>query len=188
MVGPGSRKRLDAKAKLRSLAILQASLDGRRSQPSEAELEKVVKRINAGEDWRAIFPGVSTLTIHEEANGPGLTIRITKNQGESVQLVKDGDPNATVVAVKKINELDYYSLGARDMAEKLDGTLHKMLWVMKREKLASHLDNHKVIKIGGTTHKRYNGPCLKRLRELFNDPATHEAYASRNAPTVTTGA
>lgn len=132
MVAPGSRKRLDAKAKLRSLAVLQASLDGRRSQPTEAELEKVVKRINAGDDWRVIFPGVSTLTIHQEASGPGLTIRITKSQGESVQLVQDGDPNATVVAVKKINELDYYSLGARDMAEKLNETLHKMLWVMKR--------------------------------------------------------
>ena len=41
MVRPGSRKRLDAKAKLRSLAVLQASLDGRRSQPSDGELEQI---------------------------------------------------------------------------------------------------------------------------------------------------
>lgn len=182
MVAPGSRKRLDAKAKLRSLAILQASLDGRRSQPSERELDKVVKRINAGDDWRVIFPGVSTLTIHEEASGSGLTIRITKNQGESVQLVQDGDPNATVVAVKKVNELDYYNLGARDMARKLKLTQHKMLWVMERENLAADPDHHKVIKVGAMSHKRYSAPCLKRLREILEDPAVHDAYANRNAP------
>jgi hypothetical protein len=181
MVTPGNRKRLDAKAKLRSLAVLQASLDGRRSQPTEDELDKIVKRINAGEDWRAIFPGVSTLTIKQEATGPGLSIRITKNQGDSVHLVKEGDPNATVVAVKRVNELDFYSLGAKDMAEKLSITQHKMLWVMKREKLADSLDNHKVIKVGGTSHKRYSALCLKTLRELLDDPRTDAAYSNRDA-------
>lgn len=181
MVAPGSRKRLDAKAKLRSLAILQASLDGRRSQPSDAELDKVVKRINAGDDWRAIFPGVSTLAIHQEATGPGLTLRITKNQGESVQLVQDGNPDATVVAVKKVNELEFYNLGAQQMARKLKATVHKMLWVMEREQIAADPDFHKVIRIGKQEHKRYSGLCLKRLYELFADQAVHDAYANRNA-------
>jgi len=180
MVSPGSRKRLDAKAKLRSIAVLQASLDGRRSQPTDRELDAVVRMINKGSDWRAIFPGVATLTIQQEASGPGLTIRITRNQGEAVQLVKEGDPNATVVAVRKINELEFYSLGARDMAEKLGVTQHKMLWVMGRESLAADPDYHKIIKIGASAHKRYSGPCLKRLRELLDDPAIQVAYESRN--------
>ena len=181
MVTPGNRKRLDAKAKLRSLAVLQASLDGLRSQPTERELDAVVRRINKGEDWHTIFPGVSALTIQQEPTGPGLTIRISRNQGEAVQLVDEGDPNATVVAVKKINELDFYNLGAKDMATKLGITQHKMLWLMAREKLAAHPDHHKIIKVGATEHKRYSGLCLKRLRELLADEAIHEAYASRNA-------
>jgi Protein of unknown function (DUF3644) len=66
MVAPGSRKRLDAKARLRSMAILQASLDGKKSQPSDGELDRGVTRINSGENWRQIFPGVATLTIVPE--------------------------------------------------------------------------------------------------------------------------
>jgi hypothetical protein len=58
MVKPGSRRRLDARAKLRSMAILQASLDGKKSQPSDAELERLVRRINAGEGWRKISRGL----------------------------------------------------------------------------------------------------------------------------------
>jgi hypothetical protein len=60
MVAPGYRKRLEAKAKLRSMAILQASLDGKKSQPSESELDRVVMCVNSGENWRQIFPGVAT--------------------------------------------------------------------------------------------------------------------------------
>jgi hypothetical protein len=179
MVTPGNRKRLDAKAKLRSLAVLQASLDGKKSQPTERELDAVVRRINKGEDWRAIFPGVPTLTIQQEGTGPGLTIRITRNQGEAVQLVKEGDPNAAVVAVKRVNELEFYNLGAREMAKKLGVTVPKMLWVMSREKLQADPDHHKTIKIGASTHKRYNGKCLQRLRELFADKAINVGYENR---------
>ena len=68
MVKPGNRKRLDAKAKPRSLAVLQASLHGRKSQPTERELDAVVRRINKGDDWRAIFPGVATLKIQQEGS------------------------------------------------------------------------------------------------------------------------
>ena len=113
LVAPGSRRRLDAKARLRAMAILQASLDGKKSQPSDGELDRIVKRINKGEDWRAIFPGVSTLTIKPDGTGPGLSIRITRNKGEAVNLVKDGDADAAVVAVRRINDTDFYSLGLR---------------------------------------------------------------------------
>jgi hypothetical protein len=117
LVTPGSRRRLDAKARLRSMAILQASLDGKRSQPSDGELDQIVKRINKGDDWRTIFPGVATLTIQPDATGPGLSIRITRNKGEAVKLVPEGDANAAVVAVRRINETDFYSLGVRDLAK-----------------------------------------------------------------------
>jgi hypothetical protein len=119
MVAPGSRKRLDAKARLRSMAILQASLDGKKSQPSDGELDQVVKRINRGEGWRQIFPGVSTLSIAPEGAGAGLSLRITKKEGDAVHIVPEGTPDATVVAVKRVNELDFYSLGLRDLARKL---------------------------------------------------------------------
>ncbi|MGA0531932.1 DUF3644 domain-containing protein [Hansschlegelia sp. KR7-227] len=182
MVAPGSRKRLDASARLRSMAIIQASLDGKKSQPSDRELSNVVRRINKGEGWRSIFPGVATLTIQPDEAGPGLTIRVMRNQGEAVQIVEEGDPNATVIAVRKVNELDYYNMGLRDMSKKLDASEHKLLWIIRREGMLENLDHHKIIKIGGTTHKRYSGKCLKRLRELLAERELHEAYANRNSP------
>jgi len=119
MVAPGSRKRLDAHARIRTLAVLERSLEGGRSQPTPGELNKIIRRINAKEDWRKIFPGVATIYIDPEENGIGLTLRITKNKGEAIHLVSEGAPGAAVVAVRRVNELDYYSLGFRDLLTKL---------------------------------------------------------------------
>jgi len=148
LVTPGSRRRLDAKARLRSMAILQASLDGKKSQPSDGELDRIVKRINKGEDWRAIFPGVATLTIEPDGTGPGLSIRITRNKGEAVRLVQDGDANAAVVAVKRVNEIDFYSMGLNDLAKKLGTNRTRLLWLIKREGIQGNREFFKVITVG----------------------------------------
>ncbi|AWU98075.1 DUF3644 domain-containing protein [Azospirillum ramasamyi] len=170
MVSPGSRRRLDAKAKLRAFAVLQASLDGRKSQPSDAELDAVVKRIHKGEEWRAIFPGVATLTIDPEADGPGLALRVTKKEGEAVRLVTEGTPDATVIAVKRVNELDYYSLGLKDLTKKLKTTQPKLLLLMEIEGIQENLDYCKTFKIGKMETKRYSANALdflyKKLREI----------------------
>jgi hypothetical protein len=164
MVAPGSRKRLDARAKLRSMAILQASLDGKKSQPSDGELDRVVTRINSGENWRQIFPGVATLIIVPEGSGPGLSLRIMKKEGEAVQIVPEGTPDSTVVAVKRVNELDFYSLGLYDLARKLGVNATRLLWLIQRDRMQEDADFFKVIRIGKSTHKRYSGKCYEALQ------------------------
>lgn len=184
MVSPGSRKRLAAKAKLRSLAILQASLDGKKSQPSDQELDRIVSKINKDEPWRDIFPGVATLTIDKESEGPGISIKITRNHGEEVRLVDESNINATVIAVRKINDLDYYNTGARDMAKKVGITQHKILWIIEKYNLQSDPDYFKLIPFGKQKHKRYSGKCVSKIRELLQNPAVSEAYDNRNETEV----
>jgi len=182
MVAPGSRKRLDAKAKLRSMAILQASLDGKKSQPSDGELDWIVARINSGANWRQIFPGVATLTIVPEGNGPGLSLRITKKGGEAVQIVPAGTPDSTVVAVKRVNELDFYSLGLHDLARKLGGmSPTRLLWLIQMDRMQEDADFFKIIRIGKSTHKRYSGKCYEALRAKLTRINLTELWANRKA-------
>jgi hypothetical protein len=181
MVAPGSHKRLDAKAKLRSMAILQASLDGKKSQPSDGELDRVVTRINSGENWRQIFPGVATLTIVPEGNGSGLSLRITKKGGEAVQIVPEGTSDSTVVAIKRVNELDFYSLGLRDLARKLGVNETHLLWLIRRDRMQEDADFFKAIRIGKSTHKRYSGKCYEALRAKLTRINPNELWANRKA-------
>ena len=124
-----------------------------------------MNRINKGEDWRTIFPGVSTLTIQPDGNGPGLSLKITRNKGEAVRLVQDGDADAAVVAVKRVNETDFYSLGLRDLAKKLGTNRTKLLWFIEREGIQSNTEFFKVITVGKVSQKRYSKPCYEMLRE-----------------------
>ena len=86
LVAPGSRKHLEARAKLRAIAVVEASLNGVRSQPGEIELEKVVTRIKEGNSWQQLFPGVASLGLTTETTGTiGVAIRLTKKEGDRLR-------------------------------------------------------------------------------------------------------
>ncbi len=51
--------------------------------------------------------------------GPSLDLRITRKEGVPVQVVPEGTPGAHVVALKRVNELDYYNLGRDQLAMKV---------------------------------------------------------------------
>jgi len=167
LVKPGTRKRVDARAKLRALAIIEASLTGIRSQPGDTELKKLVKEIQSGKSWRQIFPGMASLRLTTEGSGLSVSIRLTKKAGETVRLVPEGTPGATVVAVKRVNELDYYSLGLKKLAEKVGLTAPKALSLIKHLHLQESEDFFKIIRVGKTQYKRYSSKAIDEIRSAL---------------------
>ncbi|MFA7383930.1 MAG: DUF3644 domain-containing protein [Desulfurivibrionaceae bacterium] len=151
-----SRRQIEAKSKLKSLAIVEASLEGIRSQPDEFELRKMVRDVRDGKSWQDIFPGVASLQLETTGSGINVDIRITKKEGDAVHLVPEGTPGATVLAVKRVNELDYYSLGAQKLADKVGLTMYKLLALVWHLKLQKSDEYFKIIKIGSQIHKRYS--------------------------------
>lgn len=165
LLGPGSRKQIDAKARLKSLAIIESSLEGVRNQPSELEINKLAKTVQSGKKWQDIFPGIASLNLETTGNGISVDIRITKKEGEKVQLVPEGTPGATVLAVKRVNELDFYSLGLKDIADKIGIGSNKTLAVVKHLGLQDSEDYFKEVKIGKSPFKRYSKNALEKIKE-----------------------
>jgi len=167
---PKTRKGMEAKSKLKSLAIIEASLAGVRSQPSEIEMNKLAKEVQKGRKWQDIFPGIATLNIATTGTGINVDIRITKKEGEKVHIVPEGTPGATPLAIRRVNELDFYSLGLKNIAKKVKLTEPKTLAVVKHLKIQDSLDYFKLIKVGSSEHKRYSVKALdlikSRLPEL----------------------
>lgn len=188
MVAPGSRRRLDAHARVRTVAVLENSLAGERSQPTTGELNRIVKRINAGEGWRNIFPGVATIYIAPESTGLGINLRITKNKGEAVRLVSEGTAGAAVVAVKRVNELDYFSLGFTDILKKLKVNnasvgFNKLRYLIEREGILENEECARLISIGGSKHQRYSPKALNRLYKVVTEQDIDEIWKERPRPT-----
>lgn len=182
LLKPNSRRQIEAKSKLKSLSIIEASLQGVRSQPGEFELRKMVREIKDGKTWQEIFPGVASLQIETTGTGINVDIRITKKEGGAVHLVPEGTPGATVLAIKRVNELDYYSLGAKKLAEKVKLSVYKLLALIWHLKLQDSDEYFKILKIGSQSYKRYSKKAYEAIVSALGDMDMDEAitnYKSR---------
>jgi len=168
LVKPHSRRQLEAKSKLKALAIVESSLGGVRSQPSELEVNKLVSRVREGAQWQELFPGIATLHLSTTGTGINVDIRITKTGEDQVTLVPEGTPGATVLAVKRVNELDYYSLSPTKFAENLGLTQPKALALSKHLGLQESDEYFKVIRIGKSPFNRYSGKALQKAKEALS--------------------
>jgi hypothetical protein len=116
MVAPGTRRRVQARAKLRALSIVETALGGERSQPTDGQLNKVLSHVSSGKDWKEIFPGIASLELASDEGDYTVSLRLGKREGEPVRLVPEGTPGAMVVAVKRVDELGFYNMGLRQLA------------------------------------------------------------------------
>jgi hypothetical protein len=178
LIQPGSRKKIQARAKLRSIAIIEASLNGVRSQPSKYELDNYLDQASSGKNWQNIFPGVASLRLDTDGTGLSVSIRLTKSEGDPVQLVPEGTPGSTVVSVKRVNELDYYSLGLQALAKKLPITQPKTLALIKYLKIQENVEYYKEIKVGKSTFKRYSPKALHVLKKSIDDVNMDDVWST----------
>lgn len=179
LLAPGTRRRIDARAKLRGLAILEGAVTGRNLQPSPSQLDKLGDQISKGADWKIVFPGVASLKLTTDVVGPAIQLRITKKEGVPVQLVKEGDDGGAVVAIKRVNELDYYSLGLADLAKHLKLSAPKTLAIVQELKIQNSDEYFKQLKIGSQVHKRYSQKALNLIREKLPDIDLEDVWAKR---------
>jgi succinyl-CoA synthetase beta subunit len=93
-----------------------------------------------------------------------VSLRLSKKEGIPIQLVAEGTPGASVVAVKRVDELGFYNLGARQLAEKVGLTMPKAVAVVDYLGLRKRTDCYKEFKIGKSVHKRYSQGAVTRLQ------------------------
>ena len=181
LLEPGTRKRMDAITKARSLAVLDGAVRGDYEQPSDRDLAKICDRLSGGEPWSSVFPGVASINVTAEFDGPTISLRLTKNEGTPVQVVKGGEGTGAVVGVRRVNELDYYSLGATQLAEKVKLTLPKSRAVVDHLRLRKDADCFKEFRIGATTHARYSPKAIKRMQNALEAESIDDIWAVHRA-------
>jgi hypothetical protein len=165
LLAPGKRRRIEAIARLRPLAILNSALQGEKGQPGDAELGKIAQSLEQTQSWEDVFKGVAAIEIKTDGQGPSLSLRLSKKEGVPVQLVQEGTPDAAVVAVKRVNELDFYSLGAKQLAANVGLNLAKTVAVVEHLGIRQRPDCYKEFKLGSQIHKRYSPNAADLIKE-----------------------
>lgn len=93
LVAPGSRRSADAKAHLRTIAILDIATTGSDEPPTDEALDQHLVELRAGRDWRDVFPGVAGLELSTTGSGLNFSIRISKREGMPVRVVDADSPD-----------------------------------------------------------------------------------------------
>ena len=181
LLTPRTRRKMDAVAKASSLVVLESAVNGDYEQPSDQELVKVCKRLSDGEPWSSVFPGVASINITAEFDRPTLSLRLTKNEGMPVQVLKEGEETEAVVAVRRVNELDFYCLGAAKLAEKAGLTQPKSRAVVDHLGLREDPNCFKEIKIGGVTHARYSPQAIQKMQDALDAESIDDIWAAYRA-------
>lgn len=183
LLRPGKRRQIEALARLRPLAILDGTIRGEKGQPSDADLRRMGKEVQQGKAWSDVFQGAAAVEITADGTGPTLSLRLSKKEGIPIQLVAEGTPGAHVVAVKQVDELGFYNLGAKQLAEKVGLTMPRVVAVVDHLKLRDEQDSYKEFKIGSTVHKRYSQKAVERIKEALKEQSADEIWAKRGAKT-----
>jgi hypothetical protein len=181
LLKPGKRRQTEAFARLRPLAILDATIRGEKLQPGDTELRKIANNISSGKPWTEIFSGVAAVSFSTEGAGPTLSIRLTKKEGIPVQLVPEGTPGASVVAIKRVDELGFYSLSRDQIADKIKLSGPKTSALIWHLKLAEDPDCFKEFVIGKSKFKRYSQKAIERLTEAMMTLDLEEVWHSYNS-------
>src|SRR5713101_3101828 len=171
------KPRVEIDARLRPLAIVEATIRGRKTQPSKNELrrlEELLKRKR--KTWKHLFPGVSQIEISPQGTGASLSLRLTKKSGIPVVLVPEGTPGASVVAVKRVDELGFYNLGRDALAEKVGLTGPKTTAVIRYLKLNEDPDCFKEFLIGKTRFGRYSQNAIGKICTALTDHPIEEIW------------
>jgi len=163
-IKPGSRKAIKARARLRPLAIMEASLGGSRLQPSEFEITKIINEIKKRKPWTKIFPALARINFSAEGEAYSLSLRISKSEGDPITIVPEGTPGSTVIAIRRVEELGFYSLCLTELASKVGLSVPKSLAVIKELKIQGSPDYFKEFVIGTAHFKRYSPRALDFLK------------------------
>ena len=167
LLEPGRRRRVEARAQARGLAIMEGSINGERVQPSNGELDKILDEIADGRHWTEIFPGIAALRLDLDGGGIPFSLRIVKTEEATpIRVVSALEaPGAAVVAMKRVNEVDFYTLGLQDLSNKTGVGRNKLLAVIRELNLQADPEYFKEIRIGRVVFKRYSPKALDLLKK-----------------------
>lgn len=165
LLRPGRRKQTEASARLRPLAILDAAMKGEKGLPGTKKLKEIKQEILTNKPWTEIFQGVASVQTVTEGTGAKIELRLNKKDGIPVQIVPEGTPGASVIGVKRVNELDFYSLGLKQLAQKIGITQPRALALIHKLGIQHDLEYFKIIKVSSQEYKRYSPKALQKIQE-----------------------
>lgn len=163
----GSRKGIQAAARLRSILALATATRNEAERVTEVELRKVINRRRRGDNWNIILPEVAQLRLDTQGDGIPIYLRIKKDADIGVHIAREGEPVVGTVIKQEVNIWDKYNLSRDDLAKKLGLSGPKTSALILDLEIQNDPDCFKVLRRKSTTFKGYSKVALDRLQSVI---------------------
>jgi hypothetical protein len=160
----GSRKGIQAAARLRPILALATAIRDDAERVTEHELRTVISRRRRGDDWGIILPEVAQLKLDTQGDGIPIYLRIRKDADMAVRVAQNDEPVVGTLIKQEINIWDKYNLGRDDLAKKLGLSGPKTSALILELGLQEEQDCFKVLRRKSSTFKGYSKAALDRLQ------------------------
>lgn len=168
LVAPGRRRRTEAKARIRPYLIMESVLQGKCEQPTDAQTFGVVRRIREGDDWQAIFPGVTSLSLDTTGHGLTFAVRFTRQaEASPVRLIREGEDVEDAALVREVDMLHRYSMGLRELSDKSGLGRNKCLALVYHLELQADSECFKEFRHKSLRYKGYSQKALQKVQEAL---------------------
>ncbi len=162
--------------RIRSLIAIDRALILESTQVPDKELQAVVETIQNSNDWKDVFKGIAKIRLSADGTGVDVAIHLTKKDGIPVRIAGQGDDPQAVIAIRKVNDTDFYCYSTQVLANKIGLTLPKTGALIRNLGLQADAQCFKAITIGRSQFKMYSGNALVRLREALPNVDIDEVW------------
>ncbi len=166
LIMPGKRRGAEARARIRSYLIMESVLEGINTQPSEGQTKQALLRLRKKENWKSVFPGVSTLRLDTSGRGLTHSVKITTEKTAApVYVAREGEEVDDPAIIREVNLIDRYSMGLFELSDKLDLGRNKTLALIQHLNLQNDSECFKEFKHKTLKYKGYSPKALEILKE-----------------------
>ena len=169
LLKPGSRKGIQATARLRSIMALATASRDEAERVTEVELRRAVSRRRKGEEWKVVLPEIAQLKLDTQGDGIPISLRIKKDAELAVRVAKPDETSVGTLIKQEINIWDKYNMGRDDLAKKLNLTGPKTSALILELQIQEDSECFKVLRRKSTSIKGYSKKALDQLRQAIKD-------------------
>ncbi len=168
LLSPGRRTLAEAKARLRYLMIVESNINGLQAQPTDKEINRIVKRIKLGESSGSLFPASTRLSIEADDQNFVFSLKLTRSEGLPVHMVSNEEAEQAM-AVREVNLLDRYSLSLNALADHLGFTAPRTTALVLHLGLREDSESFREFAVGKSRFGRYSQRALTKLRGALEE-------------------
>ncbi|MBA7499984.1 hypothetical protein ES704_02736 [subsurface metagenome] len=167
LIAPNRRQRAEARARLRPYLIMESALKGKVDQPTNSLVNRTINRMKRGDDWRKIFPEVTTLKLDSSGHGLTYSVRFTKkSDAPPVRIVSEEENIEDATLVRELNMLDRYPMGISDLANKTGIGRNKLIALIEHIGLKSDPKYYKEFRRKSLRLPAYSIKALDKIHEV----------------------